>query len=70
MHKIWKQEELEFIRQNAGIFNDAKLTQELNTHFNRNFTPAGVRKCRQRMGIIKEGHRSFFKIKSTNESVA
>lgn len=63
MNKVWTQQEIEYLEANAGIFTDEKLTQEMNTLFNRNFTIASVRKARQRRGIKKEAHRSFFRLK-------
>lgn len=64
MNKVWENEHIEFIKEYAGIFNDAKLTAELNAKFQTSFTMASVRKKRQRLTIIKEGHRGYFKLKN------
>lgn len=64
MNKRWTKEQIQFIKDNAHIFTDSKLAQELTTQFGRTFTKDATRKMRQRIGgLFKEAHRSFFKMK-------
>lgn len=63
MNRVWTTEHIDFIKQNAGAFNDNKLTAELNAKFNTNFSIAATRKKRQRLSLTKIGHRSFFQLK-------
>lgn len=59
MNKVWGWRHLEFLEQNAHLYNDGDLTQELNMKFDTRFTKSAVRKMRQRLGLKKEGYRSF-----------
>ena len=66
MNKKWDQAQKEFVENNCHIFNDEKLAQELTNTFGREFTKNAVRKFRQRLGLKKEAHRSYFKMKINN----
>lgn len=66
MNKVWETEHIDFIKTNAGVFNDTKLTQELNARFQTNFTMASVRKKRQRLAILKDGYRGYFKVRAND----
>lgn len=64
MNKSWDAAEEQFIRDNAHLFSDEKLAQMLSVNFGRTFSVASTRKKRQRMGgLLKEGHRGYFKIR-------
>lgn len=65
MNKVWKTEEIEFIKSHARLYSDEQLTIELNTRFNRNFTKHSVRKQRQRLNVKKVGHRGYFRVQDT-----
>lgn len=62
MNKKWSQEEIEFIKNNAPIYSDDRLTLELGNHFNKAYSKGAVRKCRQRLKIKKAGYRGHFAI--------
>lgn len=70
MNKTWLPEHEQFVKDNAHLYNDEKLTKELNAAFQRNFSIAATRKKRQRLALIKEGHRGFFKMKQSDETSA
>lgn len=67
MNKTWLPEHEQFVRDNAHLYNDEKLTKELNANFQKNFSVAATRKKRQRLALIKEGHRGFFKMKQLED---
>ena len=54
MNIKWTQEETAFVRKWAHLKNDADLTLLLSEKFHRVFSMCGVKKYRQRLGIVKE----------------
>lgn len=65
MNKVWKTDEIEFIKSHARLYSDEQLTIELNTRFNRSFTKHSVRKQRQRLNVKKVGHRGYFRVQDS-----
>lgn len=63
MNRKWKTEETQFIKDNAHIYNDEKMASEMAVTFGRAFTKDSVRKKRQRLGIVKDAYRGFFKLR-------
>lgn len=62
MNRKWNNDEIDFIKKNACIYSDDRLTVELGTHFNKAYSKGAVRKCRQRLKIKKTGYRGHFEI--------
>lgn len=69
MNKHWTTPQEKFIRDNAHVLNDEKLTAELNITFNTNFSISATRKKRQRMSLIKVAYRSHFHMRPVDETV-
>ena len=68
MNKVWKKDEKDFIRNNAGIMTDKILAIKLTQITGRNVTLQAVRKQRQAMGISKKPGRGVCGIVEPKES--
>ena len=68
MNKVWKKDEKDFIRNNAGIMTDKILAITLTQITGRNVTLQAVRKQRQATGISKKPGRGICGIVEPKES--
>jgi hypothetical protein len=57
MNKVYTEQQINFIKDNAGSMKDRELTQAFNKTFNKNASFATIRKMRQRLGIVKKQGR-------------
>ena len=57
MNKVYNKIELEFIKDNAELLTDSKLTNAFNDRFGKTVSFAAMRKLRQRLGVAKESGR-------------
>ena len=58
----WTNLEVEFLKENAGLFTDLRLSQIMSKEFERSISKDALRKQRQRLAISKAGHRGYFKL--------
>jgi|TARA_R110002051_G_scaffold241514_2_gene301868 hypothetical protein len=59
MNKVYSKVEMDFIKENAAILTDAKLTSAFNDQFGKTVSFAAMRKLRQRLGVVKKSGRPF-----------
>ena len=53
MNKVYTQEEISFVKENAPDMTDKKLLDEFNRQFGRDVSFSALRKLRQRLGVKK-----------------
>jgi hypothetical protein len=59
MHRIWTEQEKEYIRQNAHLFKDVELLDKLRMLTGKKMALQSLRKQRQKMGIYKKNGRGL-----------
>ena len=57
MNRVYTQEELDFVRDNAATLTDLRLTDAFNDQFGKAVSFSAMRKLRQRLGIVKKNGR-------------
>lgn len=57
MNKVYTQQEISFVKENAPDMTDKQLLDEFNRQFGRSVSFAAMRKLRQRLGMKKNGGR-------------
>ena len=67
MNRKWSTEEVQFLKDNAHIHNDEQMARELSILGRREVTKDACRKKRQRLGLVKDAYRGFFKLRSPQE---
>jgi hypothetical protein len=62
MNKVYTQEELDFVKDNASILTDSRLTDAFNDQFGKTVSFSAIRKLRQRLGVVKKNGRPKKKV--------
>lgn len=62
MNKVYTQEELDFVKDNASILTDSRLTDAFNDQFGKAVSFSAIRKLRQRLGVVKKNGRPKKKV--------
>jgi len=57
MNRVYTQEELDFVRDNAVALTDLRLTDAFNDQFGKAISFSAIRKLRQRLGVVKKHGR-------------
>jgi hypothetical protein len=57
MNRVYTQEELDFVRDNAATLTDSRLTDVFNDQFGKAVSFSAMRKLRQRLGVVKRHGR-------------
>lgn len=57
MNRVYTQEELDFVRDNAVTLTDLRLTDAFNDQFGKAVSFSAMRKLRQRLGVVKKHGR-------------
>jgi len=57
MNRVYTQEELDFVRDNAVALTDLRLTDAFNDQFGKAVSFSAIRKLRQRLGVVKKHGR-------------
>ena len=57
MNRVYTQEELDFVKDNASILTDSRLTDAFNDQFGKAVSFSAIRKLRQRLGVVKKNGR-------------
>jgi len=62
MNKVYTKEELDFVKVNASILTDSRLTDAFNDQFGKPVSFSAIRKLRQRLGVVKKNGRPKKKV--------
>jgi|TARA_R110000744_G_scaffold21078_3_gene54896 hypothetical protein len=62
MNKVYTKEELDFVKVNASILTDSRLTDAFNDQFGKTVSFSAIRKLRQRLGVVKKNGRPKKKV--------
>jgi len=62
MNKVYTKEELDFVKVNASILTDSRLTDAFNDQFGKTVSFSAMRKLRQRLGVVKKNGRPKKKV--------
>jgi len=62
MNKVYTKEELDFVKDNASILTDSRLTDAFNDQFGKTVSFSAIRKLRQRLGVVKKNGRPKKKV--------
>ena len=57
MNRVYTQEELDFVNDNAATLTDLRLTDAFNDQFGKAVSFSAIRKLRQRLGVVKKHGR-------------
>ena len=58
--KTWNKVTIKYLKDNFEKFNDEDLARHISHMVNRKVRKIAVRKKRQRLGLKKNGYRSFW----------
>jgi hypothetical protein len=59
---VYTKEELDFVKVNASILTDSRLTDAFNDQFGKTVSFSAIRKLRQRLGVVKKNGRPKKKV--------
>ena len=62
MNIKWRNEDRQYIKDNAGAMRDQDIARELSLRNGRDVSLGAVRKLRQRMGIVKKCGRGIYEL--------